>query len=359
MQHRQQDRQPVLLQSHRDAARIAHHRVIHQRLDLHQQRTGAFPYHHNGTTGGHLVAARQEDRRGIADFAHTLLGHGEHAQFVHRAETVFMAAQRAKARVGVAVQQHRTVDTVLQHFRTRQRSIFGDVADHHDRHAARFGEARQIGGGFAHLRHAARRRLNIRHVHHLDRVDHHQLRLFLLGDLADLLDAGFRQHIEVFARQAKTVRAHRHLLQRFFAGDVEGFHLLRQTAHHLQQQRRFPRAGIAADQDGAARHHAAAQHAVKLFEAGGEARQRLQADFRQLLHPADARAAGVAAQALIARRRWRRRNTHFGDGVPGVAGAALPLPARIVCAAFVTNEGAFCRFGQISTSNALRESSCR
>ena len=123
-----------------------------------------------------------------------------------------MAAQRAETGIGVAVQQHGAVNTVLQHFRTGQRAIFGDVADHNNRHAARLGEARQISGGFTHLRYAAWRRLNLRHMHDLNGVDHHQLRLLLLGDQADLLDAGFRQHIQVIGRQAEAMRAHRHLL---------------------------------------------------------------------------------------------------------------------------------------------------
>ena len=72
--------------------------------------------------------------------------------------------------------------------------------------------------------------------------------------------------------------AHRHLLKGLLPGDVQRFHPFRQLAQSLQQQGRFPRAGVAANQDRAARHHAAAQHAVKFFKAGGETRQRLQAD---------------------------------------------------------------------------------
>jgi hypothetical protein len=60
--------------------------------------------------------------------------------------------------------------------------------------------------------------------------------------------------------------------------DVQGFHLFGELAQRLQQQRRFTRARVTADQDRAARHHAAAEHAVKLFKAGGETRQRFQAD---------------------------------------------------------------------------------
>ena len=124
-----------------------------------------------------------------------------------------MAAQGAEAGIRVAVEHHRAVDTVFEHFWPGQGTVFRHMADHHNRHAARFGEACQVGRGFAHLRHAARRGLNVRHVHHLNGVDHHQLRLLFFGDHADLLNAGFRQHIQVAGWQAQAVRTHRHLLE--------------------------------------------------------------------------------------------------------------------------------------------------
>ena len=124
-----------------------------------------------------------------------------------------MATQSTETRIGVTVEQYRTVNTVFEHLRPSQRAVFGDVADHHNRHAARFGKTRQVSRRFAHLRHTARRRLNIRHVHYLNGVDHHQLRLFFFGNQANLFDTGFRQHIQIRCRQAKPVRSHRHLLQ--------------------------------------------------------------------------------------------------------------------------------------------------
>ncbi|MNT18384.1 hypothetical protein D3C72_1535870 [compost metagenome] len=102
---------------------------------------------------------------------------------------------------------------MFQYFRPGQRTVFGDVTDHDNRHAARLGETRQVSRRFTYLRNATRRRLNIRHVHHLNGVDHHQLRLFLLGDQADLFDAGFRQHIQAAGRQTEAMGAHRDLLQ--------------------------------------------------------------------------------------------------------------------------------------------------
>ena len=183
-----------------------------------------------------------------------------------------MAAQGTKARIGIAIQQHRAVNTVLQHLRPGQRAIFGHMTYHDDRYIARFRKTRQIGRRFAYLGDAARRRLNVSHMHHLDRVDNHQLRLFVIGYLADLFNAGLGEHIEISGRQPQAVSAHRYLLQRLFPGDVQRFHVFRQSAQRLQQQRRFTRPRTAANQNCAARHHATAEHAVKLFKTGGETR---------------------------------------------------------------------------------------
>ncbi|MNT18385.1 hypothetical protein D3C72_1535880 [compost metagenome] len=96
MQHRQQDRQSVLLQADRHSPRVRHHGMIHQRLNFHQQRPRAFPNHHHRTAGGDLIATAEEDGRRVADLTQALLGHGEHAQLIHRTKAVFMAAQGTK-----------------------------------------------------------------------------------------------------------------------------------------------------------------------------------------------------------------------------------------------------------------------
>ncbi|CAH0243474.1 hypothetical protein SRABI106_02455 [Rahnella aquatilis] len=132
------------------------------------------------------------------------------------------------------------------------------MADHDDRHAARFSETGEVSRRFTHLRNRPRRRLDIRHVHHLNGVDHHQFRLFFIRYFANLLDAGFRQHIHVSRRQTQTVCTHRHLLQRFFPGDVQGFHVFAEMTQNLQQQRTFTCAGVTTNQNRTARHYAAA-----------------------------------------------------------------------------------------------------
>ncbi len=143
-----------------------------------------------------------------------------------------------------AIEQHGAVDAVLQYLGAGQSAILGHVAHHEDGDMILFGIAGQQGGGFPHLRHGTRRRLHIRHMHHLDGVDDHDLRLLLLSNQADLLDRGLRQHAQLVGRQSEARGPHRHLLQRLLAGDIEGLHPLRQTAHGLQQQGRLARPGL-------------------------------------------------------------------------------------------------------------------
>src|SRR5690606_25947819 len=55
--------------------------------------------------------------------------------------------------------------------------------------------------------------------------------------------------------------------------------------------------------------------------------------------------ARIATQPFIAgHARRSRHTTHFGDGVPGMTGAALPLPARIIRTTFIADKCAFWSF---------------
>ena len=72
--------------------------------------------------------------------------------------------------------------------------------------------------------------------------------------------------------QAQTSGAQGHLGATFFARDIQGVHALAlECIQGLQQQGGFANARIAANQNHAAFHHAAAQSAVEFFDAGGAA----------------------------------------------------------------------------------------
>ena len=123
VQHGEQHRQPVLFQPHAQPPRIGRVRLIHQRLDLHQQRPRAFLRHHHAGTRHLLSMVRKEQRGRIAYLTQTFFGHGEHAQFVHRAKAVLEGANQAETGVGVAFEIQHRIDHVLQHARPGQRIL--------------------------------------------------------------------------------------------------------------------------------------------------------------------------------------------------------------------------------------------
>ena len=66
------------------------------------------------------------------------------------------------------------IDQVLEHARTRNTSVLGDMADQEHRDAALLGHGDQCSRDRAHLRHAAGRPLGLRRGDGLHRVDHEE-----------------------------------------------------------------------------------------------------------------------------------------------------------------------------------------
>ncbi len=159
VQHREQHRQTVLLKPHRETPGIGRVRIIHQRLDFHQQRPRAFLRHQHAGPRNLLAMLREKQRRRIVDAFQAFLGHGEHPELIYRAKTVFHRADQAEAGMRVAFEIQHGVHNVLQHARSGQCSLLGHVPDKNNRRAALLGVARELRRAFAHLRHRARRRL--------------------------------------------------------------------------------------------------------------------------------------------------------------------------------------------------------
>ena len=213
VQHGQQHGQPVVLQSHGQAPGIGQGAVVHQRLDLQQQRPAALADAGHHAAGGALVMARQEDRRGMSHLLQSRIRHGEHAQFVHRAEAVLHRPQHPIAPPGVALEGQHGIHHVLQHPRPGQRAVLGDMADEHDDDAALLGEAHQLRRRFAHLAHGAGRAGQLLGVHGLNGVDHHQPRPARLGAGHDTLHRRLRHQRQRRLGQTQPARAQGDLLQ--------------------------------------------------------------------------------------------------------------------------------------------------
>ncbi|MNN02734.1 hypothetical protein D3C81_1154020 [compost metagenome] len=329
VQHRQQQRQPVLLQAHRQPARVGHVGGVDQRLDLHQQRARALLRHQHARTGHGLLMLRQEQRRRVADAAQPALGHGEHAQLVDRAEAVLEGTDQPVRGMRIALEVQHRVDDMLQHARPGQAAFLGHVADQDDGDAAALGDARQLRRALAHLRDRARRRGQRLRVERLDRVDHRHFRLLGFERGLDLLELDFGEQPQRRAFHAQPLRTQGDLRAGFFAADIEHAALPGQVGQRLQQQRGLADAGIAADQHHAARHQPAAQHAVELVDAAGKARHVGSVDLGQLAHH------GRCRQRLEALGRGRLGH-RFHQRVPLLAMRALAGPARGGAAAFGT-----------------------
>ena len=234
VQHCQQHGETVLLQPHGHAARVAQGTVVYQRLDFHQQRPGTLPDHHHRTARGRLAAAVEKNGRRVAHFPQALLGHGEYAQLVDSAEAVLLPTEGTEARVVPPLQQDGAVDHVLQHFGASQGTVLGNVPHQEQHRAGAFGKPGEKRRAFAHLGHTARRGTQVVGVHNLNRVHHQHPRAVVLCGSDNGLDIGFGHEPQAVCCQPQPTRAHGHLLQGFFAGDVKGIHVGRQMAHGLQ-----------------------------------------------------------------------------------------------------------------------------
>ena len=120
-----------------------------------------------------MLRAIQENGRGITDLAHARIGHGENTQLVDRTKPVLLPAQGSVAGIMVTLDQNRTIDHVLKHLRTRQATVFGDVADQNQYRTRLLCVARQLRRTVAHLRNAAGRRREGFAVQYLNRI-HYQ-----------------------------------------------------------------------------------------------------------------------------------------------------------------------------------------
>ena len=140
-----------------------------------------------------LLVLRKEQRRRIGDRAQALVGHGEHAQLVDRAETVLHRAHQAEAGMRIALEIEHRVHDVLQHARPGDRALLGDVADDEERGAALLRVARELRGAFAQLRDRPGRRLQRLGPERLDRIHHRDLAAAAHPASRRCARAGFRR----------------------------------------------------------------------------------------------------------------------------------------------------------------------
>ena len=223
-----------------------------------------------------MLAAREEQGGGIADLCEPFALHGENADLVHRAKAVLEAAQDAILVAALALEAEHDIDHMLQHARAGDGAILGDMAHQHQRHAIFLGIADEFEGTGAHLADGARRALDLVGMHGLDRIDHQQRgRLHAVQRGENVAHRGGGGQLDRRLGQPQPVGPQAHLPGRFLAADVDRRLTGQgQLGRRLQQQGGFADARIAAHENGAARHDAAAQRPVQLGNARQAALQR-------------------------------------------------------------------------------------
>ena len=300
VQHGQQHGQAVTVQAHAQAPGRGT-TGIDQGLDFDQHGARAFQRDQHTAAGHGLGVLAQENGARVAHAFEAFFGHGEDANFVDRAKTVFDGPHQSVGGVGVALEIQHGVHHVLEHTWPGQGAFFGDVAHQYHRRAGGLGHAGEVGRAFAHLRHRTRRAGELVGIHGLDRVHHHHRRFEFVDRGQHFFQQGFSQHLHLAVVQAQTSRAQRHLGRRLFARHIQGGHAAAlQTVHGLQQQGGLANAGVSANQHHAAVDHAATEHPVELFLAGGGARHVVGFDVRQHCHFGTGCECGHAGVAVFA-----------------------------------------------------------
>ena len=157
----------------------------------------------------------------------------------------------------VAFKMQDSIHHMFQYPRPCDLAFLGYVTDKNNRYSGWFGITDNFLRRSTHLRHSTRRAINIVNKHRLNRINNYQLRRIHLvlntGHNFTHIRTGRQLHRRI--GQPQTLRAHTHLIDRLFAGDIQAtLALFCQRTDNLQQQGRFPDPRIAANQRGRARH---------------------------------------------------------------------------------------------------------
>ena len=306
-QNRQQQHHAVVVHARGGAARHAELGFRGERLHLGKQRAAALHHAGDAVAGGALRVPGQHSSGGVLHLHKAVVAHFKHADLIGRAVAVFCRAQAAERAGGLPLKVEHTVHHMLEDFGACERPFLVDVADDEDGHVFVLRVLHQAHRTFLDLRRAAGRGGQVAFVDRLDRVHDQDIGREQLGLADDLLHVGLREDVQVGRGDMQARRAQLDLAQGFLAGYIEharGF-------AHLQQERGFADARLAADQHKRAVHRAAAQHAVELADAGVKPRLVPAFDIAQ-----QGRAGRAALEAVRAARDGFGLHLELAHGVP-------------------------------------------
>ena len=224
---------------------------------------------------------------------------------------------------------------MLQHLRAGDAALLVDVADDEHRDPLPLGQLHQRHGAVLHLPHAAGRRVQLLVVQGLDGVHDQHVRRLPADTFQHVAQPRLRQDEQVFAVHGQAFGPQLQLPGGLLAGDVQHLAGAAQLLADLEHQRGLADAGRSAHQHQRALHGAAAQHAIQLPHAGGEAYLLI------LLQRCNGRRlySIVHTWRFTALGRALRRLLHHG--VPRAADGAASRPLGAFAAALRAEKNSF------------------
>ena len=171
--------------------------------------------------------------------------------------------------VAVALELQDAVDEMLEHARSGDRPVLGDMADEKRRDAGLLGDPQQPRRRLAHLGDGAGRGADLLRPERLHRVDHADGGALTFERGAHRVQLGLGQDLHVVAAP-EPGRPQLDLRDRLLAGHEQRPAVARDRAQRSEEQRRLADTGLAADEHERGRNQAAPEHAVELRYAGGD-----------------------------------------------------------------------------------------
>src|SRR6266851_4493850 len=136
VEHGHDHGEPVAVPADDGTARRPGRRGGDQGLDLDQYRPGSLHPGEDGGAADIVAALGEEESGGVRHLGEPGIGHLEDADLVRRPEAVLDRAQDAKLVAALALEIEHGVDHVLEHARSGDDALLGDVADEDDGEAA-------------------------------------------------------------------------------------------------------------------------------------------------------------------------------------------------------------------------------
>ena len=224
---------------------------------------------------------------------------------------------------------------MFQDFRSRNASLFINMADQQYRYSTFLGIFKNSCTTLTNLGNTTRRRFYQLGKNRLNGIYNQQIRLDVLCLYEDLLQIGLTQDQAILAFRRQTVRTHFQLTITFFPRNVQNLQIM-QLEDSLQNQGRFSDSRFTANQDQRPFHQTTAQHTVQFLVF------HIQPVFLFRRNVAQQYRTRLSSLAQSRRNRPFSRRCFFGHyffyiGIPFSAVRTLSQPFRRIGTTIRTN----------------------